>query len=386
MKILVLTKDFYPDISGGAFTNWKTATELAAAGHTVVAVTPRTRDTPKHELKKGVEIRRPFAGCSEPRHPASPIGVLQQFKFCVLATLYLLSFTSTRQFDAVYVTNHMLHVTGKLLGLGRGLPVVNFVAYSPGIDESARRLTNPLYLLEQANFRYCMGNVVLCRTASVQEMVDEHSAAETMLVGGVIQGEAVRDAVSTETPPSLPFEPSVDDLLVFVGQLDENKNPMAAVEMLADLPDHRLLIIGDGPKRDSVERVAKRIGVEDRVALPGQRPHGETLRCIQAADTLVLTSDVEAYPTVVFEALALHTPVVATPVGVLPDVTHRRLTVAEIDEMPAVIAGVNTPSPLAIDEAVLDEYGIDRFVTTVSEVLLRVTQEAEPEPVPATPT
>jgi glycosyltransferase involved in cell wall biosynthesis len=101
------------------------------------------------------------------------------------------------------------------------------------------------------------------------------------------------------------------------------KRPDEAVRVLAELPDsYRLVVLGDGEYRSVVERAVSECDVDGRVDLLGRRPHDDTLRTIAAADVLLVTSSVEAYPTVVFEALSLNTPVVSTPVGILPEIEH----------------------------------------------------------------
>jgi glycosyltransferase involved in cell wall biosynthesis len=76
-----------------------------------------------------------------------------------------------------------------------------------------------------------------------------------------------------------------------------------------------LLIIGGGPLRGKLERMAKELGIADRVHFLGNRPHGEVALWMNAADVLCLTSRSEGMPNVVAEALASGLPVVATDVG-----------------------------------------------------------------------
>lgn len=81
----------------------------------------------------------------------------------------------------------------------------------------------------------------------------------------------------------------------------------------------RLLIIGGGPLRGKLERMAKELGIADRVHFLGNRPHEEIALWMNVADVLCLTSRSEGMPNVVVEALASGLPVVATAVGACPE-------------------------------------------------------------------
>lgn len=84
-------------------------------------------------------------------------------------------------------------------------------------------------------------------------------------------------------------------------------------------PAPSLLILGTGPMRKKLIRLAAKLGVADRVRFLGSRPHAEVAEWMNAADCLLLTSRSEGSPNVVAEALACGLPVVATAVGDVPE-------------------------------------------------------------------
>ena len=107
--------------------------------------------------------------------------------------------------------------------------------------------------------------------------------------------------------------------LISVGLLIPRKGHELVIQALARLPDAQLLICGEGPMRDQLERHAERLSVSDRVRFLGPVAHEELSRYYGAADVLVLASCREGWPNVLLEAMACGTPVVATAVGAVPE-------------------------------------------------------------------
>jgi teichuronic acid biosynthesis glycosyltransferase TuaC len=106
-----------------------------------------------------------------------------------------------------------------------------------------------------------------------------------------------------------------DPLLICIGNLVPEKGFSLAIECLVHLPDHHLLIIGEGPMGAELAAVAERCGVSSRVRFERNMPQNELRHAYSSADALLLTSSREGWPNVVLEAMACGTPVVAFDVG-----------------------------------------------------------------------
>lgn len=81
----------------------------------------------------------------------------------------------------------------------------------------------------------------------------------------------------------------------------------------------KLLIAGDGEDREKLERIAKDAGVEGRTIFAGQVEHSDLPAYFQIADIFVRPSLIEGMGSAFIEAFAAGIPVVATPVGGIPD-------------------------------------------------------------------
>jgi len=103
-------------------------------------------------------------------------------------------------------------------------------------------------------------------------------------------------------------------LILSVGHLIPRKGHDLVIRALTLLPDMDLIIVGDGPERGKLERLAIELGVKDRVRFLGQIAHADLPDIYSAADMLVLASSREGWANVLLEAMACGTPVIASDV------------------------------------------------------------------------
>jgi glycosyltransferase involved in cell wall biosynthesis len=86
-------------------------------------------------------------------------------------------------------------------------------------------------------------------------------------------------------------------------------------------PNVRLAIVGDGPEHGAIMAEAERLGIADRVMMPGYLR--DPARYIRLFDIFALSSDSEQYPTSLLEAMTSAIPVVSTDVGDVKNIVAR---------------------------------------------------------------
>jgi glycosyltransferase involved in cell wall biosynthesis len=97
-----------------------------------------------------------------------------------------------------------------------------------------------------------------------------------------------------------------------------------AAQVARVVPDAQFLVVGDGVLRPRLERQAEALGVRQRVTFAGWRTDVPEL--LAALDVFVMPSLAEGGPTTVLEAMATGVPVVATSVGMVPEVVEHGVT------------------------------------------------------------
>jgi glycosyltransferase involved in cell wall biosynthesis len=128
--------------------------------------------------------------------------------------------------------------------------------------------------------------------------------------------------------------------VLLLGALTPEKNPLAAVEAMAALPDAQLLVGGVGSLADDVAQQGRRLA-SGRIHLAGSVSDPATL--FAAADVLVLPSRSEGIPAVAIEAALAALPVVASRVGGVPEVVAHGETGVLVD----------APTPFRLAQAIV---------------------------------
>lgn len=114
-------------------------------------------------------------------------------------------------------------------------------------------------------------------------------------------------------------EPVID--CVCCARLVANKGLQQLIAAMVQVPGANLTIIGDGPLRTALEALIQRLELKDRVRLLGWLPGpADVARVLQQSRVFVMPSASEGGPRAALEAMACGLPVVATRVGLMPEV------------------------------------------------------------------
>ncbi len=169
---------------------------------------------------------------------------------------------------------------------------------------------SPTYALARRRL-YRFADTVVMQTQDAAEWL---SSAIPSARAAVIPNP-LRWPIPDSEPAKAPstFVPENSRLLLSMGRLSPEKRFDLLLEAFASLGeeahDWRLVIGGEGPMREALDSLVMRLGLADRVTLPGQI--GNVAAWYRRADAFALTSSFEGYPNALLEAAASEVPVAA---------------------------------------------------------------------------
>jgi len=132
--------------------------------------------------------------------------------------------------------------------------------------------------------------------------------------------------------------------------------------------DIKVVIIGDGMNRAKFEKMISHLNLEDQVFLTGTLENA--YRVLKAFDIFAFPSHKEGFPWAVLEAMAAKLPIIATPVGAIPEMIT--------DQENGLIVPVNRPRILGRKILSLIESDRDRLelgIQAHQTVLFKFSQE-----------
>lgn len=169
-------------------------------------------------------------------------------------------------------------------------------------------------------------NIVIDRFCLEQAALNGVGQKTTMLMNAV---DGDKFFVDSEARRACREEMGIGNgeyVIFFAGRLEEIKRVglilAAFPHIIKDGGQFRVVIAGEGTLRTSLEREVVANGLSNFVVFLGRVEHDRLRALYNAADLLVLPSEMEGVPMVILEALACGTPVLATRVGGIPDIVR----------------------------------------------------------------
>lgn len=313
MKVLIITGIFPPDIGGPATYVPHIARALVARGHTITVLTLSERVN--HE-----DGGYPFTVVRLPRRAFKPWRWAQ-----TVATILRIG----RGADVLFVNGLAMEAALANFVLRKCLvmKVVGDLAWEratargwthDGFEEFQQKRHGLRVEVLKRLRAWWTGRTdrVIVPSRYLARWVAGWGAPEEKIV---VIYNAVEPAKAT-CPAPLPLKTPVT--AITVGRLVPHKRIDLILEAVSRIEDLGLVVVGDGPERGWLERIALDLGLKDQIFFAGQRERSEALAFMAACDLFLLNSTYEGLPHVVLEAMATGLPVVATAVGGTPEVVR----------------------------------------------------------------
>ncbi|HEU5051307.1 MAG TPA: glycosyltransferase [Gemmatimonadales bacterium] len=192
---------------------------------------------------------------------------------------------------------------------------------------------------------YRLAHHVLVNSEAVRRSVEREEGVTAKRIT-VIPNFVEEDAFATPSPAALTSLRQrlgvaggpVIGIVARLAAVKDHATLLRAVRLLVPRwPGLRVAVVGSGPEREALGRLAAELGIANAVVFAGAHPNRPNLH--HAFDVSVLCSKSEGFPNSVVEAMAAGRPVVATRVGGTPD--------AVLDEATGLLVPPSDPDALA---------------------------------------
>lgn len=128
-------------------------------------------------------------------------------------------------------------------------------------------------------------------------------------------------------------------VFINVSRQDENKNQILAVramkEVIRQVPNARMILVGDGTQHENLVREAELLGLSDVIEFPGERHDAENF--LAGADVYISVSHREGLPLSMLEGMASSLPVISTNVGGISDIVRDNGVLIEDDNQEQLV-------------------------------------------------
>ena len=295
LRILMVCPHYYPQVGGTETHVYEVARRLSALGSFEITVltTDRSRQLPQEEVVAGISVLRV---------PSWPRRRDYYFAPGIAAVI------RQRRWDLVHCQG--IHTPVPLLAMisARLASIPYLVTFHTGGHSS--RLRNAMRTTQWRLVGPLLRNAVSLIAVSRFEAaaLTRHARLGDKPVIVIGNGGAL--------PPPRPGTVAVPGRIVSSGRLVRYKGHHRVIEALPyvmrEIPEAHLLILGSGPYESDLRKLARRLGISDRVTIKHLAPADRQGMATTLAETSVVAalSDYEAHPVAVMEALSAGRPVV----------------------------------------------------------------------------
>lgn len=304
MKIVMHCVYYPPEVGGLESHVHFLCRALVERGNRVDVVTSHSKpEAPRYEVREGVHVWRTwFPGKSTAGWAGHAAGSLRRTLKASLGA------------DVLHAQALQSVMPMQLARAFRGVPLV-----------ATWHTSHFLRLAKRPGWRTLLGRMVRSVDKNLAASREIAEVAEGLSPGVTV--EPVTNGV--ETSLFRPVEPSLGPpetgrrRIVVPRRLFEKNGVeylVRAVPLIARTVDVEAVIVGDGPERDRLERLAGELDVAHRVRFLGARAHDEMPGLLASAELAVFPSLMEATSVAALECMACEVPVAASRVGGLPEI------------------------------------------------------------------
>lgn len=311
MNIGLFTDTYFPQVSGVATSIKTLRDELTEQGHHVYIFTTTDPAAKHDEPENGIY-----------RFPSVPFVSFTDRRIAVRGWIRALRLARKLQLDIVHnQTEFSLGMMGKMVAKEMNIPCLHtyHTMYQDYLHYIANgHIIKPHDVARLAHLYLKNMTGIIAPSERVLDTLQAYDVAAPIRI--IPTGVNLRVYSKPDTPAQkhelrqkLGYGDNVP-VLLSLSRLAYEKNIQALIEALPDIlqhrPDAQLLIVGDGPARETLERQVVKRGLSDHVQFTGEIKNEDVHHFYQMADVFVSASDSESQGLTYDEALASNLPIV----------------------------------------------------------------------------
>lgn len=301
MKIAIIVSLFPPKWLGGTeIAAYNIAKYLAKNGHEVHVITSLDKETPKKDFKEGFYIHR--------------IKLHFKIPFISIMIYFRDVYTLIRKIrpDVVHCQSFNVGWMPYLINI---FYKYNYIIYGRGSDIYTNyQFKNIIVKLTIKN-----ANAVIALTEDMKKEISKIFQREIFVIPNGISIDNYRKNQSNDI-----CHRNNEKIILYVGTLRSIKGIKYLIDAMKIIsqycPNTRLLLVGDGEKRKSLENLVDELDLGQRITFVGRVSNKDVPKYMASSDVFVLPSLSEGFPNVILEAMASGLPIVATKIRGLPEI------------------------------------------------------------------
>lgn len=315
MKILVFAPYYPPHIGGVESYAEELNRELHSQGHTIATLAARlpSISLPRENPLEGFLVLRYPSWELIPNYPLPRFWKKEFWR--------IIFFARKQHFDVVI--SHTRFFVSSFIALLYAqftkTPLLHIEHGSSFVQHDNKIIILFAFLYDQSLGRYILAkaNHVLAISKSVKRFIcrlqpkTHVSVVYRGLSSSILGNHSGKD-------DSVWLSPNKNAIrIIYVGRLISGKGVADLLRALSEINTNQwqCVIIGNGPEKDALLELTKKLDISRKVSFVGEKSHQDTLSILRSADIFVNPSYSEGLPTSVIEAAFFMKPVIATDVG-----------------------------------------------------------------------
>jgi 1,2-diacylglycerol 3-alpha-glucosyltransferase len=317
MNIAIFTDTYFPDINGVASSVYTLSTELKKRGHNVYIFTVTDPASP---LAKDEEEELSAVY----RFPSMPIFFLKPKRAASPFSIRVLRLIRKFKIDVIHTqTEFFMGYMARGVAAPFRIPLVHtfHTMYEDYLYYIAKgKLITPP-MARQYTRAFCnAASAVIAPTEKTADFLNRCGVSKPIYIipTGIDFTPLARERHTDEETIALKKKHQLDPswpIILVLGRVAKEKSIDMAIgampELLKKLPEARLIIIGSGPDRKSLEELSGSLGVQKNVIFFGSVPYPEIGSYYRLADVFLCCSKTETQGLTYYEAMASSVPIVA---------------------------------------------------------------------------